>query len=95
MSGYRNRPTNVWSVCFNHQLASIPEVGFKVSKLPELVLYMGTLVMVSFVRVVDLVPNLADVVVGNFHAQLLFNSYDNTAIARELVKGMVDTCHCA
>ena len=40
-------------------------------------------------RVVGLVQNPTDIVVGNFHAQLLFTSDDDMAKVKELVKGMV------
>lgn len=46
--------------------------------------------MVSFVRVVGRgVRNPADIVVGNFHAGLLFNSDDDMVKVKELVNGMV------
>jgi len=45
--------------------------------------------MVSFVRVISQVRNPTDIVVGNFHAQLLFNSDDEMVKVKELVKGMV------
>jgi D-lactate dehydrogenase (cytochrome) len=40
-------------------------------------------------RVVGLVRNPIDIVIGNFHAQLLFTSDDDMAKTKELVKGMV------
>lgn len=49
---------------------------------------MGMLVMVNFIRVVSLVQNPADIVVGNFHAQLLFTSDDDMMKVKKLVKGM-------
>jgi len=103
MPGYKSRPTDVRLVCFTHQLASIPEVGFRVSKLPELVYETKGIYLVSYGRVGNgefrtgrrfSSKPYSDVVVGIFHVQLLSNSDNDTAKAKERFKGMVKMCHC-